>query len=110
MAIIRTLKISNRCTIDMKNAPRKLKEIKHMLRSHYHIKRTGIFGSYVRSEENEKSDPDISVAFDRPTDIFNFMKLEEILSEKSDVKTGLVSKPALKPFTGERLLREATYV
>jgi predicted nucleotidyltransferase len=96
--------------MDKDNAIKKLKEIKHTLQRNYCIKRIGIFGSYIRGEENEKSDIDILVEFDSPIDIFKFIELEETLSKKLGVKADLVSKQALKPFIGEKILKEVIYV
>ena len=96
--------------MDRENAIKKLREIKQLLRSNYRIKRIGIFGSYIRGEENETSDLDILVEFDSPIDIFKFIELEETLSEKLGIKADLVSKQALKPFIGEKILKEVIYV
>jgi predicted nucleotidyltransferase len=40
-----------------------------------------IFGSYIRGEENEKSDIDILVEFDSPIDIFKFIELEIVTGQ-----------------------------
>jgi predicted nucleotidyltransferase len=96
--------------MDRNDAIKKLKEIKHILRSNYHIKRIGIFGSYIRGEENETSDLDILVEFNSPIDIFKFIELEEILTKKLGVKADIVSKQALKPFIGKKILKEVIYV
>ncbi len=96
--------------MDRDKAIKKIKEIKHILRQNYPIKRIGIFGSYIRGEENKDSDLDILVEFERPIDIFKFIELEETLSESLGVKADLVSKQALKPFIGKKILKEVIFV
>ena len=45
------------------------------LREEYRVKNIGIFGSYVRGEQNKKSDIDILVEFEKPIDFFLFLEL-----------------------------------
>jgi len=42
-----------------------LTELKEELRERYHVKEIGLFGSYVKNEQNETSDVDILVEFDK---------------------------------------------
>ncbi len=76
----------------------------------YRIKEIGIFGSYVKGEEKPKSDIDILVEFNEPVGIFEFMELEEYLSRIVETKVDLVSKKALKPRIGKRILQEVVYL
>ena len=85
---------------------KKLKEIKELILRNYSVKQIGIFGSYIRGEE----DSDILVEFEKPIDIFKFVELERILSEKLNANVDLVSKKALKHFIGREILREVKYV
>jgi predicted nucleotidyltransferase len=87
----------------------KLKELKSELQQKYFIKQIGIFGSYIRGEENIQSDLDILVEFYKPVDIFKFIELERILSKELNIKVDLVSKKALKPFIGRKILNEVVY-
>ncbi len=88
----------------------KLKDLKPELQQKYFIKQIGIFGSYIRGEENIQSDLDILVEFYKPIDIFKFIELERILSKELNIKVDLVSKKALKPFIGRKILEEVVYV
>ncbi len=88
----------------------KLKAIKAELQRNYFIKRIGIFGSHIRGEEGPNSDLDILVEFYKPIDMFKFVELESFLSDQLNAKVDLVSKKALKPFIGKRILREVVYV
>jgi predicted nucleotidyltransferase len=97
---------------------RKVNEIKEILAEHkeklrtmFKVKEIGVFGSYVRGEQKEKgSDVDILVEFEEPVGIFEFMDLEEHLSNLLGRKVDLVSKKALKPRIGEYILKEVVYV
>ena len=64
-------------------------EIKDLLKKHkekikkkkYGVKEIGIFGSYVRGEQDDESDVDILVEFEKPMGFIRFMKLENSLSK-----------------------------
>lgn len=66
----------------------------------------GIFGSYVRNEQEEYSDIDILVDFFEVPSLFQFIRLENHLSELLQTKVDLVMKEALKPNIGKRILKE----
>jgi predicted nucleotidyltransferase len=53
---------------------------------------------------------DVLVEFEEPIGLFEFMELEEYLSDLLGVKVDLVSKKALKPHIGERILQEVIMV
>ncbi len=76
----------------------------------YHICEIGIFGSYARNEYTQESDVDILVDFSSPISLFEFIDLEEELSNLLKVKVDLVSRKALKPYIGERILKEVQLV
>jgi len=79
------------------------------LRQRYKVKEIGIFGSFVRGEQKERSDIDILVEFDEPVGLFEFMDLEEYLGKMLGVRVDLVSRGALKPRIGECILKEVVY-
>lgn len=76
----------------------------------YSISYLGIFGSYVRGEQKEDSDLDVLVEFSKIPDLFEFIGLEQELSDMLGVKVDLVMKNALKPTIGERILEEVVQV
>jgi uncharacterized protein len=80
------------------------------LRERFKVKNIGVFGSYVRGEQKGSSDVDILVEFDEAVGLFEFMKLENYLSDLLGVKVDLVSKKALKPHIGERILEEVIMI
>ncbi|MFB3887592.1 MAG: nucleotidyltransferase family protein [Thermodesulfobacteriota bacterium] len=92
-------------------------EIRKILESHkdelnhkYHVKGVGIFGSYLRGDQEETSDVDILVEFERPIGLIEFVGLKNYLSDLLGVEVDLVMKKALKPRIGQRILNEVQYV
>jgi hypothetical protein len=92
-------------------------EIKEVLQRHkdefreqYGLKEIGIFGSFVRGEQDEKSDLDILIELEKPIGFVRFMRLENVLSQLLGVRVELVTKKALKPHIGKRILQEVRYV
>jgi len=83
-----------------------LEEYKPIMEKEFKVKEIGIFGSYVRGEQEEDSDIDILVEFYEPVGFFAFLDLEEYLSELLSLKVDLVSKKALKPRIGQYILEE----
>ena len=80
------------------------------MRKRFKVKTIGVFGSYVRGEQNRQSDVDLLVEFEEPVGLFEFMDLEMYLTDLLGVKVDLVSKKALKPHIGERILKEVTMI
>lgn len=96
-----------------------LQEIKEILESHkeelrekYGVSEIGVFGSYIRGEEKEKSDVDILVEFaeDARISLLDFVGLENYISDLLGAKVDLVEKSALKPRIGKHILREVVYL
>ena len=94
---------------DIEKIKKMLKAQKIYLRKKYKVKKIGIFGSCIRREANKKSDLDILVDFAGVVDFFDFLALEEELSEILKVKVDLVMKKALKPAIGRRIMEEVVY-
>jgi predicted nucleotidyltransferase len=92
----------------------RIKEIiekhKQEIREKYHVSEIGVFGSYIRGEQEEDSDIDILVSFEKPIGFVKFMRLEFYLSELLGNKVDLVTKDSLKPHIGSVILRETQYV
>jgi predicted nucleotidyltransferase len=89
---------------------RKIKRGLPVLRNEYRIKRIGIFGSYLRGEQNRKSDLDVLADFDRTVSFFEFLALENELSRLTGKKVDLVMKAALKPGIGKHILKEVFFI
>ena len=87
-----------------------LKDELPYLREKFNVRSIGLFGSYVRDEQKDKSDVDILVEFSKPIGFFKFMELEDYLSKKLGVKVDLVTPDALKPMIKPQIMREVVYV
>jgi predicted nucleotidyltransferase len=95
---------------DVEDIKRILLRNKAELRKRFKVKTIGVFGSYVRGEQNRQSDVDLLVEFEEPVGLFEFMDLEMYLTDLLGVKVDLVSKKALKPHIGERILKEVAII
>ncbi len=80
------------------------------LRDKYGLREIGVFGSYVRGEQAKDSDIDLLIEVERPMGFVKFMRLENYLSLILKTKVDLVTKKALKPHIGRRILQEVRYV
>jgi len=90
---------------------RLLEEYKEFLNDKFGIKEIGIFGSYVRNEQKERSDIDILVEFKNGYKTFdNYMDLKDFLENLLGIDVDLVVKTALKPRLKEIILQEVVYV
>ena len=94
-----------------------IKEIERIILSHkqelnenYDLISVGLLGSYVRGDQDSKSDLDVLVEVRRPMGFVKFIRLENHLSQLLDVKVDLVTQKALKPHIGRRILQEVQYV
>ncbi|MDW8068067.1 MAG: nucleotidyltransferase family protein [Anaerolineae bacterium] len=76
------------------------------LRARYGVRSLALFGSYVRGEQDAVSDLDVLVEYETPPDFFQFVELEDNLSQILGVKVDLVMKSALRPHIGKRILAE----
>lgn len=99
----------------MKTLP-EIKQILHrqkkMLAEEYGIVDIGLFGSYVRAEQNAESDLDILVTLtESPTiDLFDLVRLQDELTLLLGVQVDLVLKHNLKKRIGQRILAEVVPV
>jgi predicted nucleotidyltransferase len=80
------------------------------LKEKYHVKKIGVFGSFVRGEQKKGSDLDLLVEFDTPVGFFKFIQLENLLSHILHQKVDLVSKKAIKPAVKKKIIKEVQYV
>lgn len=83
-----------------------LREYFQDIQRKFKVNYLGIFGSYVRNEQKELSDIDILVEFDEIPSLFQFVRLENYLSEILQIKVDLVMKEALKPNLGKHILKD----
>ena len=94
-----------------------LKEIKRILSTHkdeleekYKIKELGIFGSFVKADQKEKSDVDMLVSVKGPLSLLGLVHLENVLKELIKMKVDLVPKEDLRPELKGKILKETIYI
>ena len=83
-----------------------LKKNQKLLKKKFHLKEIGLFGSFVRSEQNEKSDIDILVDFEDNADLFDLSGLGIFIEEKLKHKVDIIPKRALRQELRELILNE----
>jgi len=91
----------------------KLEDLRKILKAHreeltekYNVSEIGIFGSFVKNRQNDTSDVDILVEFNKGIDLLTFVNLKNFLSDLLKVNVDLVMKKALKFKIGQRILQE----
>jgi len=96
----------------MKNLQAKkiIEKSKSIIQEKFGVKNIGVFGSYVRGDQNQDSDIDILVEFAKPIGFFDFLNLENYLADQLGVPVDLVTKNALKPVIGKQILSEVSYI
>jgi predicted nucleotidyltransferase len=80
-----------------------------MLQTKYGLNKIAIFGSFSRGHQNNESDLDILVEFERPIGI-EFIDLAEELENILCVKVDLVSKNGIKPDYYQSIKTDLIYV
>ncbi len=76
----------------------------------YGIRRIGVFGSFARASQNEKSDVDVLIEFCPGKKSFdNYMELKFFLEKLLHRKVDLVIKDAVKPRIRSYILEEVLY-
>jgi predicted nucleotidyltransferase len=80
------------------------------LRERYGVESLGIFGPYVHGEQTKGSHLDLLVDFDRSIGLFDFVGLQEQLSNTLGVKVDLVKEQGLELQVGEQILAEVVRV
>ena len=95
-------------------APKTADEIKRLLqkemaelKARYSVESLELFGSYVRGEQDNKSDVDILVAYKKTPSMFEHIAFENYLSDLLGAKVDLVMKSSLKKHIGQVILVEA---
>ena len=94
------------------------KSILSVMRTHksqlasFGVNRIGLFGSYVRNEQQPQSDIDILVDFEPEKETFdNLMNLHNYLEELfGNEKIEVVTVNGLSPYIGKYILKEVNYV
>lgn len=70
------------------------------------VKRSSLFGSYVRGEEKKGSDIDMLVEVPKGTGLFAFVGLQRELERVLNKKVDLVTYKSIHPLLRGRILKE----
>lgn len=89
---------------------RAINEHKLFLKERFKVKSISVFGSYLRGQQSAESDIDILVEFDGTIDLFDFVELENFLSDVLGSRVDLIMKDTLKPRIRNRILKEAVNI
>lgn len=90
------------------NVLKVLKSHKKEIKTKYDVKRIGIFGSYAKGLQNEQSDVDILVEFEKPS-YDNFMDLSFFLEDLFSKKVDLLTPNSLSPFMKTSVEKEVVW-
>ena len=79
------------------------------LEQEYGVTSLEFFGSYVRGEQDDRSDLDEEVEFDpeRDLSLLDLARLQRVLTERIGVPVDLGEKRSIKPRLMDRILHEA---
>ncbi|NQT72081.1 MAG: nucleotidyltransferase family protein [Chloroflexi bacterium] len=87
-----------------------LRALLPQLTEQYMVESLGIFGSYIRHEQDLESDLDLLVTFHEVPGLLKFIELENYLTDVLGVKVDLIMRSALKPRIAKRILDEVVLV
>ena len=82
---------------------------KHQIKK-FGVKKLGVFGSFVRNEQNEQSDIDLLVDFEPEKETYkNFINLVFFLEDLFGRRVEIVTSNSLSPYIGPHILKEVEY-
>jgi len=87
-----------------------LKEVKYETEQKYKARLKGIFGSYVRGEESNKSDIDVLVEFEEEANLLHLVGLSLFLEEKLHLSVDIVPYDSVREEIRDYILKEAVYL
>ncbi|MBE9511082.1 MAG: nucleotidyltransferase family protein [Bacteroidetes bacterium] len=75
------------------------------------VSKIGLFGSFVRNEQNEESDIDLIVQFEQGKKSYiKFINLSDYLEKLFNKKVDLLTEKGISPYMKSRIEKEAVYV
>jgi uncharacterized protein len=88
-----------------------LSQNKKLFRDRYHIDKIGLFGSYARGEQNNKSDLDLLVEFEENTpDLYELkIQIKEYFKTQLGLEVDICREKYIKPRIKKAILKEAIY-
>ena len=70
----------------------------------------GLFGSYARGEQEEKSDIDFLAVFSRRKSLLDLVRIERELSEIIGLKVDLLTEKSISPYLRDKIKEEMKVV
>jgi hypothetical protein len=88
-----------------------LSQNKKLFRERYHIDKIGLFGSYARGDQNNKSDLDLLVEFEENTqDLYELkIQIKDYFKTHLGLKVDICREKYIKPRFKKAILKEAIY-
>ena len=80
------------------------------LKKVFHVEKIGLFGSYARQEQTEKSDLDLMVEFQKTPDFLELSDLEDHLSDLVGFKVEIVTPGGLKDRIKQNIMEDMEFV
>ncbi|WP_298817046.1 nucleotidyltransferase family protein [Chloroflexus sp.] len=96
--------------MNAKDVVAKLKELKPIIVERYKVREIGLFGSFVRGEQDASSDIDLLAEFEENADLFDLIGLALYLEEIFQRQVDVVPKQALRAELRESVLQQVVTV
>jgi predicted nucleotidyltransferase len=80
-------------------------EIVNLLKEN-NVSMLGLFGSYARGEESEKSDIDIVIKFSKKNGLLSLIRLKRELSEIIGKQIDLITEGSISPYLRKNIMNE----
>ncbi len=89
-----------------------LQSNKSYIQEHFYLTKVGLFGSFARDEQTDKSDVDILIEIEKNTKNIHDLKLSlgEYLSKAFGRNVDLAREKYLKPYAKDEILKDTIYV
>jgi uncharacterized protein len=95
---------------DLNEIKKIIKQHRNILSDRYGVAVVGIFGSYVRGEQEQRSDIDLLADILRPISLLEMVGAEIYLSEVLEIKVDLVPKRSVREELRNNILEEAVSI
>lgn len=87
-----------------------LKDYREELKRRFKVREIGLFGSYVKGQQKQRSDVDILVEFTEPVSLLDLVGVELYLGEILGIKVDVVPKEDIRPELKQTILKEVVYL
>ncbi len=96
--------------MNAENIVTRLKELKLTIATRYKVREIGLFGSFVRGEQEVSSDIDLLVEFEEEADLFDLIGLALYLEEIFQRQVDVVPRQALRSELQESVLQQVVSI